>query len=160
MPIVGIAGEDIPINSLCSFGGSNNDVKLVTLITDNNHPHYLPTYICLNDIKYGDYLSLCDCKSISTNLFKNNKEYFVSDKVATGTTYASSFVTIFAASFSFNEMLALGGLLVGVITMVYNILYRERVLYNEREYRKAILAEIKNKGVIGIGQETTTIVND
>lgn len=84
----------------------------------------------------------------------------MSDKVATGTAYASSFVTVFAASWSFNEMLAFGGFCVAAITMFYNIWFKERVLRDERAYKQALLYEIKNKEVLSVAQDINEVVKE
>ena len=84
----------------------------------------------------------------------------MSDKVATGTAYASSFVTFFAASWSFNELLALGGFLIGLATFIFNVVYKERVLRDERAYKQAMLKELHNKEVVSIAQDVNTVVKE
>lgn len=84
----------------------------------------------------------------------------MSDKVATGTAYASSFVTIFAVSFSLNEMLALGGFVIGLLTFFYNVWYKERVIKDERAYKQALLDQIKQKEIVNVAQDINDIVKE
>jgi len=84
----------------------------------------------------------------------------MSDKVATGTAYASSFVTIFASAWSFNELMMLAGFLVGLATFLYNVWYKERTLNDDRAYKTALLQEIKNKDTISIAQEIADTERD
>ena len=81
----------------------------------------------------------------------------MSDKVATGTAYASSFVTIFAASFSLNELLAIGGFLIGVATFLYNCYSKERMFRADQEYRLAMLEEFRHKSVLAIDDNSVKI---
>lgn len=84
----------------------------------------------------------------------------MSDKVATGTAYTSSVITVFAASWSFNELMMLGGFLVGLATFLYNCWYKERVLRDERKYKQALLEQIKRKEVVSIDSDTDILNNE
>lgn len=66
----------------------------------------------------------------------------MSDKVATSTTYVSSIITIFGGAISLNEFLMLLGGVLGIVTFVYNVWYKER-----------LLAALKAKDNINIIQE-------
>lgn len=84
----------------------------------------------------------------------------MSDKVATGTAYASSFVTIFASAWSFNELMMLSGFLVGLATFVYNCWYKERVLRDDRAYKQALLNQIKTKEIVNVAQDINDMVKE
>lgn len=84
----------------------------------------------------------------------------MSDKVATGTAYASSFVTIFASAWSFNELMMLSGFLVGLATFLYNVWFKERTIRDDRAYKQALLVEIRNKSIVAVSQDINDIIKD
>ena len=84
----------------------------------------------------------------------------MSDKVATGTAYASSAVTIFASAWSFNELMMFAGFLVGFATFIYNCWYKERVLRDDRAYKQALLNQIKTKEIVNVAQDINDMVKE
>lgn len=64
----------------------------------------------------------------------------MSDKVATTTTYFASGATIIGA-LTFNEWMMLGGFVVGLITAIYNIWFKERLLKIAREKNQISIKE-------------------
>lgn len=84
----------------------------------------------------------------------------MSDKVATGTTYVASATTVFASALNFNEMLALGGFLIGLATFIFNVVYKERVLRDERAYKQALIEQIKQKEVVNVAQDVNDTVKE
>ena len=79
----------------------------------------------------------------------------MSDKLATGISYTFSGITVTGAALSFNEAMLLGGFLLGVATFLYNVWAKERVIKADKIYKKAMLEELKARGTVNTGQDSS-----
>lgn len=74
----------------------------------------------------------------------------MSDKAATATTYAASAATFTAGALSLNEIVMLGGLVIAILTYLTNLYFKRKWVQDDRAYKAALLAEIKNKSTFNI----------
>jgi len=151
MPTLGIAGEDIPINSLCCIGGSSKEFPLVTLLGNTKAANI---GISLEDAYYGDFISLLPIGNI---INKNNKGQDVNDKVTTVTTYTGSVITIWGGVWSMNDIAIFSGVAIAVLSFLYNMFCKERQHKADMEYKQALLQEIKSKTIVSIANEMANV---
>jgi len=151
MPILGIAGEDIPINSLCCIGGSSKEFPLVTLLGNTKADNI---GISLEDAYYGGFISILPIGNI---INKNNKGQDVHDKVNNSVTIGGSIVTIFGGVWSMNDLAILGGFAIAFASFAYTIFCKERQHRADMAYKQSLLQEIKSKTIIGIANEMANV---
>jgi len=84
----------------------------------------------------------------------------LNDKVTNSATYAGSFVTIFGGVWSLNEFAIVGGFLVALMSFLYTIFYKERQARSDREYKQALLAEIKHKDIVSLATEIAKVKDE
>ena len=75
------------------------------------------------------------------------------DRTATSIAYGTSAITILGSAFSVNDIALIAGVVIALATFVVNWYFKRKWITDERSYKAALLAEIKNKSTISIVQE-------